>query len=326
MAAPRVFVSSTYYDLKPVRESIRNFIGSLGYEPIMHEKSEVTYTQDQSLEESCYRAVESADIVVCIIGNRFGTQSAESSLSITMKEVETAIKRKKKVYIFIAKEIYAENRTYEVNKDTGVFRSAYTTNLKIHEFISHLVANLRNHPIFPFDSIDDIISNLRSQFAGLFQSLLLQEASLTDAKTAYELQQSINHMQEVVNNFERQKEDFFGKFGSTILVNNAMLTKLKGYLGLEKSAFFADTREALFEILKLAGFEQCELPLNEEDCQFVRYIVRNGKDFRQYLTLCPGLFCEDGRLIPFYTQAKVGDNLKFKEVEVPSCSDEDIPF
>jgi hypothetical protein len=35
MAKPRVFVSSTYYDLKHLRSAIEAFIDSLGYEPIL---------------------------------------------------------------------------------------------------------------------------------------------------------------------------------------------------------------------------------------------------------------------------------------------------
>ena len=38
MAAPRVFVSSTYYDLQHVRNDIHIFLQGLGYEPVMHDK------------------------------------------------------------------------------------------------------------------------------------------------------------------------------------------------------------------------------------------------------------------------------------------------
>jgi len=38
MSKPRIFVSSTYYDLKHVRSSLEAFIERLGYEPILSEK------------------------------------------------------------------------------------------------------------------------------------------------------------------------------------------------------------------------------------------------------------------------------------------------
>ena len=102
MAAPRIFVSSTYYDLRQTRDNIKGFIEGLGYEAVMHEHSGVAYTQNTNLEKDCYREISGCEIVVSIIGNSFGSQSSENELSITMNEIKTAIKNKKKVYIFIA--------------------------------------------------------------------------------------------------------------------------------------------------------------------------------------------------------------------------------
>lgn len=38
MANLRVFVSSTFYDLHHVRNDLFNFLSSMGYEPVLHEK------------------------------------------------------------------------------------------------------------------------------------------------------------------------------------------------------------------------------------------------------------------------------------------------
>ena len=104
MAAPRVFVSSTYYDLQHVRNDLRIFIQGLGYEAVMHDKGNIPYTQEVSLEESCYNELDTCDIVVCIIGNKFGTKSANGDYSITMSELQKAIKGRKKIYIYILKD------------------------------------------------------------------------------------------------------------------------------------------------------------------------------------------------------------------------------
>ena len=73
MAKPRIFVSSTYYDLKHVRSSLELFIESLGYEPVLSEKGDIAYTPEQALDESCYREASSADIFVLIVGGRYGS-------------------------------------------------------------------------------------------------------------------------------------------------------------------------------------------------------------------------------------------------------------
>ncbi|MDK7489347.1 DUF4062 domain-containing protein [Bacillus paranthracis] len=41
MARPRVFISSTFYDLKYVREDIARCVRDLGYESILFEKGEI---------------------------------------------------------------------------------------------------------------------------------------------------------------------------------------------------------------------------------------------------------------------------------------------
>lgn len=79
MAAPRVFISSTYYDLKHVRNDIGDFIRSLGYTPVMHDRGGVAYTQTDTIENSCYSELTTCDIVICIIGNHFGTQCGATS-------------------------------------------------------------------------------------------------------------------------------------------------------------------------------------------------------------------------------------------------------
>ncbi len=37
MARPRIFISSTFYDLRQVRYDIERSIRELGYEPVRHE-------------------------------------------------------------------------------------------------------------------------------------------------------------------------------------------------------------------------------------------------------------------------------------------------
>lgn len=259
MAVPRVFVSSTYYDLKQYRNNIADFIKSLGYEPIMHERSGVAYTQIQPLEADCYHELSSCDIIICIIGNHFGTKSSESDLSITMGELKTAIKEKKKIYVFISNDVYIENRTYRLNKDLGYFKSAYTDNIKIHEYISELTDTVNDHVITSFETTDQIISVLKSQFAGLFQSLLSREAAMTEAKTVYDLQETADSIRRIVQSFAEEKKSFFRKFDCTLLSNNLTLTTIKQHLGLSKSAFFANDISSLEEILFLAGYWKTEI-------------------------------------------------------------------
>jgi hypothetical protein len=70
MAKPRVFISSTFYDLRHVREDLERFVRELGYEPIRHETGAIAYGKDAPPEEYAYREVELCDIIVSVIGGR----------------------------------------------------------------------------------------------------------------------------------------------------------------------------------------------------------------------------------------------------------------
>ncbi len=43
MPAPRVFISSTLYDLKYIRENLKFFVRSFGYEPVLSEEGAIFY-------------------------------------------------------------------------------------------------------------------------------------------------------------------------------------------------------------------------------------------------------------------------------------------
>ncbi|MGA2207355.1 MAG: DUF4062 domain-containing protein [Terracidiphilus sp.] len=63
MAKPRVFISSTFYDLKYIRNEIEAFVRRIGYDPILNERRRIPYTGDRKLDESCYQEVENCDMV-----------------------------------------------------------------------------------------------------------------------------------------------------------------------------------------------------------------------------------------------------------------------
>lgn len=320
MAAPRVFISSTFYDLRQVRNNIGDFIKSLGYEPVMHERSGVAYSQIAPLENDCYHELASCDIVVCIIGNHFGSQSLDNDLSITMNEIQNAIKNKKKVYIFIANDVYTEHRTYLLNKDTGTFKSAYTDDIRIHEFIAELNKTVKNHVIMSFETTDQIISALKSQFAGLLQNLLQREASMTDAKTAYDLQESADQMKEIMKDFELQKNEFFEKFESSVFFNNRVLYTIKTLLGMDKSAFFAANLEALDEFMQIVGFQSVEIDdLFEDERKYVK------NDFEKVTTIIlkQTLVNKDKTFSKSFNKKELDEGIIFN-VEIKG--DDDLPF
>lgn len=77
MAKPRVFVSSTFYDLRQVREDLERFISGLGYEPVLYETGDIACGKDSPPEGYLDREIQSCDMLVSVIGGRYGTESRE---------------------------------------------------------------------------------------------------------------------------------------------------------------------------------------------------------------------------------------------------------
>ena len=70
MARPRVFVSSTYYDLRLIRLDIERFLNELSYDPILFERGHIPYGKDAPMEDYCYREISNCDIVVAMFGGK----------------------------------------------------------------------------------------------------------------------------------------------------------------------------------------------------------------------------------------------------------------
>lgn len=188
MAKPRVFVSSTFYDLKHIRSSLENFIESLGFEPVLSEKGHIAYTHDQPLDESCYREIIGADIFVMVIGGRYGSERSggESTKeknfttrydSVTKQELKTAIEKDIPVFIFIEKPVYADYETYLQNKDKPTIRYAHVDSINTLILIDDILRMPRNNPVHQFEKYGEIEDWLRLQWAGTFRELLQRESS-----------------------------------------------------------------------------------------------------------------------------------------------------
>tara|TARA_R110000868_G_C10843111_1_gene760215 strand:+ start:104 stop:1210 length:1107 start_codon:yes stop_codon:yes gene_type:complete len=189
---PRVFVSSTYFDLKHVRERIERFIENYGFEPVLFESDNVVFEHNKPLDLSCYNEVKLCHMMILIIGGRYGsiisgdnlTEKKESYdndyISITRKEFETASKMNIPVFIFIEKNVYAEYHTYNKNKkffDTQInsspektFSFAHVDDVNVFKFIN----SVERIALKTFEKIEDIENYLQNQIAGMLYLYLQQ--------------------------------------------------------------------------------------------------------------------------------------------------------
>lgn len=219
MARPRVFVSSTYYDLKHLRSSLENFVESLGFDAILSEKGQIAYTPDVPLDESCYREVGNADIFVLIVGGRYGSEvsAGKKSLpktfyerynSITRGEYRSAVDRDVPIYVLVERSVHAEYETFLRNKDNQKIVYAHVDSVNVFELIESIIGQARNNPIQQFDKYSEIELWLREQWAGLFRELLQRTQGHAQLAS---LQGQVAQLAELNTTFKRYLEEIVSR-------------------------------------------------------------------------------------------------------------------
>lgn len=177
MASPRVFISSTCYDLKYIRENLKYFIKTLGYEPILSEEGSVFYNPAMHTHDACVAEVPNTQIFVLIIGGRFGGKYREDEHSITNAEYREAVKLKIPVFALVDQQVYNDHHLFTKNRGVDLSKIIFPSvdNIKIFNFIDEVRSNSINNAIVPFKDFSDIESYLRQQWAGMMYSYLIND-------------------------------------------------------------------------------------------------------------------------------------------------------
>ncbi len=173
MARPRVFVSSTYYDLKHLRASLESFIESLGYDAVLSEKGNIAYNPELPLDESCYREVLNTDIFVLIVGGRYGAEKSDSKGrvpegfferydSITKEEYRRAVEKDIPIYVLVEKSVYSDYETYLQNKANKTVKYPHVESENIFLFLEAILGQARNNALQQFDRYAEIEGWLNS--------------------------------------------------------------------------------------------------------------------------------------------------------------------
>jgi hypothetical protein len=212
MAGLRVFVSSTCYDLSIVRSQLRLFIQNIGHEPVMSDYNDILYDHREHTHTSCVEEVASSDVVVLIVGARYGGEGSpealtridfeqlyqesksidslktKENLSVTQLEILKAIESGIPIFAFIDDAVWHDHALYEKNKDKDIINKIEFPSIQkpktatfIFEFINFLRHRTKGNAVFPFSKLQDIEDILRKQWSALFQKLLLEQKNRANA-------------------------------------------------------------------------------------------------------------------------------------------------
>lgn len=177
---PTVFLSSTFYDLKQVRANLVEFVeNEVGYRALASELASFPIDPSADTVENCRRRVdEQADILVLIIGGRYGSISEGHGKSVTNLEYLAARAKGIPIYCFVDRNVLTLLPIWEANPDANFSATVDTPDL--FAFIRR-VRTGDSVWMFPFDTAQEIVGALRGQFAHLMQRGLTAQSRLRSA-------------------------------------------------------------------------------------------------------------------------------------------------
>lgn len=296
MARPRIFISSTFFDLRQVRSDLERFVKELGYDTVRNETGAIPYGREERLEEYCYKEISEIDVLVGIVGGRFGSEAERGNYSITQVEIKTAIEQNKQVYIFIEKSVLAEYQTYLINKENETTKYKFVEDKRIYKFIEEIYALPKNNIVHPFETALDITIFLREQWAGLFRELLVQQTR----KAQYEsVSSKVDELTEVATTLQTYLENVLQsvskeKSKTNILINHEKkrleqallkqrLREIK-YMSHLESNHLLDLDEIIASLQQFSSIEELKTDLQSKSKQ------PTGKDWSYNCLFNPSSF------------------------------------
>jgi hypothetical protein len=323
MARPRIFISSTYYDLRQIRADLDRFIKDLGYETIRNEKGNIPYGKDERLEEYCYKEIEFCDILISIVGGRYGTESSHENASITQMEIKTALELNKPIFVFIEKNVLAEFRTYLSNKENKTIKYHYVDDIRVYEFIEFIDSLPKNNPTQPFETSEDITVYLKEQWAGLFQRFLQDQTRLKEINLLQGIQNTADTLNQLIIFLTEEKKGKDVAIKDILLSNHPAMERLKKLLGVTYRVYFLN-RDELDNWLNARSYKKVsEKEWDSPDME--EWVNKKGKK-QLLLKVSNTLFDRKGNL-KVMNQQDWNDDLIILEITEPKADNvDDLPF
>ena len=323
MAKPRIFISSTFYDLRQIRSDIDLFIEGLGYEPIRNEEGDIPYGKEDALEEYCYKEIKSVDILISIIGGRFGSESKRENSSISQTELKSAIKENKQIYVFVEKNVLSEYETYLLNKENSI-NYKFVDNVKIYQFIEE-IKNLKvNNKIKGFETASDITRYLKEQFAGLFQRFLEEQTKIKEVSLIMNLERTSQNLNKLVTFLSEQNKGQTEDINRILMINHPLIGALREKLNIPYN-FYIEGVNDLMKLLEARGYSISpdEAPC-DDDYTWIKF-SKNGT-LKETLTISKKIFDEENRL-KYVNKSNWDDNyINQSFLNIPSSKEDDLPF
>ena len=162
MAKPRIFLSSTCYDLNDARASLTTFFEDFGFEVLNSQLTNFGVSPKVHSARACLDQVELADYLVLIIASRQGEDFPASNHSITNAEFNRAKELGIVINTFVKSEVLSARRIFKENPSANF--ASVVDDPRIFKFIDSISSSETDNWLHSFNSVSDIQDTMKSQF------------------------------------------------------------------------------------------------------------------------------------------------------------------
>ncbi len=157
-------ISSTVKDFKDIRKILKEMLVAGGYKVLISEDGSILTGSSEETYDSCLTAVEQSDIVIFLIGNRYGSLYDESSdISVTRQEYRHAKAVGKQYLVFVDNGVWSARSVYKsyLKKGLPFVESSLISDSRIIDFIDEV--DREKKWIHQFSDVSDLIRQVKSQ-------------------------------------------------------------------------------------------------------------------------------------------------------------------
>lgn len=193
----RIFLSSTIYDLKDLRNTVEGSLRDRGYAILASESGNIPVDSSKHSYDICLNAARNCECLIAIIDGRFGGVMPSSTKSITQAEIEAALDNGKQVLVFVRQGVWDAKEIYKAYQKSGnqFIPTKLVDDERIFDLIDGIRRRARANWIFQFNLPSDLISQITRQLesieasaeAELLGYIVIEDDQFNDPAQKYEI-------------------------------------------------------------------------------------------------------------------------------------------
>ncbi len=168
---PKIFISSTCFDLIDLRAELYAFLKTAGLSPVMSDEmiSDFEIYGDKNSIETCLINLRACDTVVLILSQRYGpslVKAGFSDVSATHLEYLEAVKEKKNILMFVRDRLEADFNIYGKEKRADQLKWVKPEDVGIFDIVKQhkkLANDDRNNWYWTFKNSVEVKASLEVQ-------------------------------------------------------------------------------------------------------------------------------------------------------------------